>query len=182
MALMLTDRQLVALSCSGDVEAFGVLVDRHRLLALRLAYAIVGDEAEDAVQDAFLKAFRKLKSFRAELEFAPWLYTIVLNESRNRRRSLTRRRRLELKVQPHNENVESAEDSASLEMERQRVCAAVARLGERDREIVALRFFLGLSEAESALAIGRPAGTAKSRLSRALGRLQDIMEGEVDAG
>ncbi len=111
---MLTERQLVALSRSGDTAAFGTLVDRHRVLALRLAYAIVGDGAEDAVQDAFLKAFRKLASFRDDADSAPWIYTIVLNESRNRRRSRTRRQRLELRVRPLGDcTVESAEDSAA---------------------------------------------------------------------
>jgi len=81
------DEELVTAAREGDVDAFAVLVERYRQPALRLAYGIAGDEAEDAVQDGFVKAFRSLDGFRTDAAFRPWLFTIVANEARNRRRS-----------------------------------------------------------------------------------------------
>ena len=66
-------------------------VTRHRSPALRFAYGIAGADAEDAVQDAFVKAFRNLDRFRPGAAFKPWLFTIVANEARDRRRSMSRR-------------------------------------------------------------------------------------------
>src|ERR1700709_2243665 len=94
----ISDAELIVRARTGDVDAFTTLVGRYRLPAVRLAYGITGDEAEDAVQDAFVKAFRKLDTFRPGSMFRPWLFTIVANEARNRRRSKTRRASLELRV------------------------------------------------------------------------------------
>jgi RNA polymerase sigma factor (sigma-70 family) len=88
-----SDAELVVDARMGDVDAFTALVERYRHPALRLAYGIAGDEAEDAVQDAFVKAFRRLDSFRPGSAFRPWLFTIVANEARNRRRSMSPRDR-----------------------------------------------------------------------------------------
>ena len=69
--------ELVVRARAGDADAFATLVSGYRLAAVRLAYGITGDEAEDAVQDAFVKAFRKLHTFRPGSMFRPWLLTIV---------------------------------------------------------------------------------------------------------
>src|SRR6476660_4236067 len=104
------DEELVANARAGDVDAFTALVERYRHPALRLAYGIAGDEAEDAVQDAFVKAFRKLDSFRPGSAFRPWLFTIVANEARNRRRSMSRRSSMELRVREPPQLVGAASD------------------------------------------------------------------------
>ena len=136
--------------------------------ALRLAYGIAGDEAEDAVQDAFVKAFRKLDTFRPGSAFRPWLFTIVANEARNRRRSMSRRSSMELRVREQPQPVGTASDALAIEHEeRRRLVAAVNELADDHREVVALRFFAGLSESETAEVLSCPLGTAKSRLSRA---------------
>src|SRR5258708_30930520 len=93
-----TDAALVVAARQGDLDAFAALVERYRTPALRVAYGIAGNEAEDAVQDAFVKAFRKLDDFRADAAFRPSLFTIVANEARNRRRSSSRRSKLDLHV------------------------------------------------------------------------------------
>ncbi len=82
-----TDAQLIGLAQAGDVEALCDLVERHRAVALRVGYTIVGDEAEDVVQEAFVKVARSIDRFRRDAPFRPWLLTIVANEARNRRRS-----------------------------------------------------------------------------------------------
>ena len=78
-----SDAELVIAARTGDLDAFTELVERYRLSALRFAYGIAGNEAEDAVQEAFVKAFRNLGGFRTEAAFKPWLFTIVAKCSRS---------------------------------------------------------------------------------------------------
>jgi RNA polymerase sigma-70 factor (ECF subfamily) len=175
-----SDAQLVTGARKGDAGAFSALVERYRAPALRFAYGIAGDEAEDAVQDAFVKAFSNLGSFRLDAAFRPWLFTIVANEARNRRRSMTRRTKLELRVRARADPPGAgADDLAVAREQRQRLLDALASLPERHREVLALRYFAGLSEHETALVLGCPVGTAKSRMSRALERLRVELGEEV---
>jgi RNA polymerase sigma-70 factor (ECF subfamily) len=90
------DAGLIARSREGDGEAYGMLVARHQQVAFRTAYVVCGDaaEAQDAAQEAFLKAYAALPRFRAGAPFRPWLLRIVANEARNRRRSAGRRAHL----------------------------------------------------------------------------------------
>jgi RNA polymerase sigma-70 factor (ECF subfamily) len=87
-----SDAELVARAREGDQTAFGELVDRHRAAVYRAALAALGShaEAEDAAQDAFLIAYRRLGTFRGEASFKTWLLTIAWHQAINRRRSLTR--------------------------------------------------------------------------------------------
>src|SRR6267143_4215571 len=111
----ISDAELVVSARGGDVDAFTLLVERYRHPALRLAYGIAGDEAEDAVQDAFVKAFRKFDTFRPGSAFRPWLFTIVANEARNRRRSMSRRASLELRVREQVQPTGTAADTLAIE-------------------------------------------------------------------
>jgi RNA polymerase sigma factor (sigma-70 family) len=149
-------------------------VRRHQALALRVAYALVGDEAEDVVQDALVKAYRNLAGFRPGGPFRAWLLRIVTNEASNRRRSAGRRAHLALRVR---DDLSSASpEELALDRARARVLTeALAQLETRDREVVALRFFAELSEAEMAVAMDCAPGTVKSRLSRALDRLRALL-------
>jgi RNA polymerase sigma-70 factor (ECF subfamily) len=174
------DEDLVERARTGDVDALTRLVERYRTPALRFAYGIAGDEAEDAVQEAFVKAYRKLGTFRPGAAFRPWLFTIVANEARNRRRSMSRHASLELRVREQPVALGAGSDALALEHEQRRVLvAAVNNLSDQHREIVALRFFAGLSESETAQVLACPAGTAKSRLSRALDNLRAALGEEV---
>jgi RNA polymerase sigma factor (sigma-70 family) len=174
------ETELVDAARQGDVDAFTTLVGRYRSRALRLAYGIAGDEAEDAVQDAFVKAFRALDKFRADAAFRPWLFTVVANEARNRRRSMSRRTKLELRVsrQPRLDGP-AADEVAARHEQRRRLLDAVAALPDSYREVVALRYFAALSEIETAEVLACPVGTAKSRLSRALDLLRVSLGDEV---
>jgi RNA polymerase sigma-70 factor (ECF subfamily) len=175
----LPDGELVERARDGDVDAFEALVDRHRRVALRVAYAVAGDDAEDAVQDAFVKAYGALGRFRAGSPFRPWVLRIVGNEARNRRRSAGRRSALALRVaDPGDARTESPEDAAVASERRRALAAAVASLDDRDREVIALRWFAELSEAEMAVALGVRPGTVKSRLARAMSRLRDVLASE----
>ncbi|MEO6467742.1 MAG: RNA polymerase sigma factor [Acidimicrobiia bacterium] len=177
-----SDDELVDRARAGDHDAFCMLLERHRNVALRVGYTIAGDEAEDAVQEAMIKAFHHLDRFRVGAPFRPWLLAIVANEARNRRRVHGRHRALELRVTNNsiaNTADISAEDAALARDRRARLLVAVTALPDRDREIVALRYFAGLSEAETSYALECPVGTVKSRLSRALGRLRLALAAET---
>ena len=157
----------------------------HQAVAFRTAYLITGDasEAEDAAQEAFVKAYRALGSFRSGAPFRPWLLAVVANEARNRRKAAGRRLGLVLRVAGENPSGEGAspETAAVASERRTELLEALGALREEDRLVIGYRYFLQLSEAEAAAALGWARGTVKSRLSRALGRLREKMLEENDA-
>lgn len=175
------ERDLIERARHGDVSAFEALVRAHQEVAFRTAWIASGgaDDAEDAAQEGFMKAFAALPRFRVDASFRPWLLTIVANEARNRRRSARRREALALRAPEATTTdvtLEASVEAAILAAERRQVLLdALNRLPDADREVVAFRFLLELSEAETAAALGVPVGTAKSRLFRALNRLRAIM-------
>jgi RNA polymerase sigma factor (sigma-70 family) len=173
----LEDAELVELAKGGDVRAYGELVDRYREISFRTAYLIARNsaDAEDATQDAFVKAYYALDRFRTADPFRPWILRIVSNEARNRRRSAGRRERLALRVIERRGPGDAAPspDAAAIAQETRRtLLAALETLPERDRQVIACRYLLELSEAETARTLGVRPGTVKSRLSRALTRLR----------
>ena len=173
----LEEPALVERARSGDVQAFEQLVQRYQDLAVRTAWVVTGaaGEAEDAAQEAFVKAWFALGRFRAGAPFRPWLLQIVVNEARNRRKSAGRRANLALRAaSQHRNEVEPSPEVATLAGERQQALLdAVNHLREDERLVVACRYFLGLSEAETAETLRCRRGTVKSRLSRALDRLRN---------
>ena len=177
----LDDRTLVARAKRGDVAAYERLVERHQTIAFRVAWQITGSEgdAEEAAQDAFLKAYRALGRFRRGAPFRPWLLKIVGNEARNRRAAAARRERLWLRAVEERRGGDAvpSPETALLDSDRRtRLLAAIARLREDDRDVIACRHLLELSEAETAAALGCARGTVKSRLWRALRRLSSELE------
>jgi RNA polymerase sigma-70 factor (ECF subfamily) len=168
---------LVERAAQGDVGAFEALVTRHQRAAVRLAAVIAGSaDAEDIAQEAFVKAYRALDRFHHGAAFSPWLFRIVANEARNHRRSSGRRARLALRVLPTPAHGPTPEDAAVASQQREALMAALEGLPERDRLVLACRFLLGLSEAETAAALDCATGTVKSRTSRALDRLRERLE------
>lgn len=177
----LAEDQLVARAKLGDTRAYGTLVEEHQTIAFRTAYLIAGSaaEAEDAVQEAFVKGYRALARFRSGAPFRPWILSIVANEARNRRRSAGRREQLALRVaeDPLSGGAVPSPEAALLAAERrEELLGALAGLREEDRLAVACRYFLGLSEEETAATLGWRRGTVKSRTSRALERLRERLE------
>ena len=174
----LDDHELVARARDGDADAFGALVARHQQAAFRVAWLIVRDpgEAEDAVQEAFVKAWRAMPRFRVDAPFRPWILRIVSNEARNRVRSTRRRDALTLReaaAAGAGDAAPSPEAAALSRDEAETLTRALDRLPERDRMVIAYRWLLDLSEAETAEILGVRLGTVKSRLSRALRRLRE---------
>ncbi len=155
-------------------------MQRYQELAFRTAYRITGEaaDAEDASQEAFVKAYYALPRFRSEASFRPWLLRIVANEASNRRKASGRRANLALRAaadRPSGEAAPSPEVAALAAEQRQILLNAVNTLRSDDRLVISYRYFSDLSEAEMAQALGCAKGTVKSRLSRALGRLREAL-------
>ena len=181
MGVPTDESELVSRAARGEVPAYEELVRRYQGIAHRTAYLIAGGaaQADDAAQAGFVKAYRALGRFDRSRPFRPWLLRIVANEARNLRRAEARRAALELRAgRQEPEAVRGPESEAASLERREALLAAVNRLAEGDREVIAMRYFLELSEAEMATMLGVAAGTVKSRLSRALTRLRAIVEPE----
>jgi RNA polymerase sigma-70 factor (ECF subfamily) len=178
-AAVAEDSELIERARRGDAAGFEELVKTYQDLAIRTAYVIVGDhdEASDATQDAFVKAFYALDRFRSGSPFRPWLLRIVANEAINRRRASQRRADLRVRATRDARDAgPEAPEEVALDTERRgELLAAVNRLRPDDRLIIHYRYWLELPEAETAEALGVARGTVKSRLSRALGRLRDAL-------
>jgi RNA polymerase sigma factor (sigma-70 family) len=176
----LEDVDLIERARDGDVRAYGDLVERYRDIAFRTAYLVTRSaaDAEDAAQEAFVKAYYALGRFRTQSPFRPWILRIVANEARNRVRSARRREGLVLRVAEDRPSGGAAPSPEAAALERERdeaLLAAMATLSEPDRQIITCRYLLDLSEAETADTLGIRRGTVKSRLSRALGRLRAVL-------
>lgn len=182
------ESELVERARRGDVSAYEEIVRMHQGIAFRVAYLVAGDErdAEEAAQDGFVKAYRALGRFRAGAPFRPWLLEIVSNEARNRRRSAARQARIALRsasaaaAEDRPGDAAPSPEAALLGAEaRQELLDAIGTLREEERLVLACRYFLDLSESETAAALGIRLGTVKSRHARALDRLRAL---EVVAG
>ncbi len=171
-----SDAALVEAARGGDVESYGLLVERYEGIAHRTAFLMgAGDDTADVVQDAFVKAFVALDRFRIHEAFRPWLLTIVANETRNRRRWHARHRTVPLALigdglpqsaQALPPNVAEAHETSRALRD------AVQALSPPHRDVVVCRYLLDLSEVDTAAVLGIRLGTVKSRLSRALRKLQ----------
>jgi RNA polymerase sigma-70 factor (ECF subfamily) len=164
------------------VDAYGALVRRYQHDARRTAAAFAGaGAADDAAQEAFVRAFRSLRRFRGDSPFRPWLLAIVANCARNERRSASRwTRRAERvgEVRGDAGAAPSAEDTALADDRRARLVVAIDGLPRHARDVVVCRYLADLSEAETAQVLGIARGTVKSRLARALDRLEEALRDE----
>ncbi len=182
----LDEREVICRAQRGDTAAYGLLVTTYHHLAVRSAWLITRDtdEAEDAAQDGFVKAWRALHTFRPDAPFRPWLLRIVVNEARNRRRHRGRQHHLLLReaaATPTALTQQAAPDGPLLAREQQQeLLTALDGLREEERLVVSYRYLLGLSEQETAQALSIPRGTVKSRLSRGLSHLRTRLTGTDD--
>ena len=146
----------------------------HRMQMVRLAILLVDDlaSAEDVVQEAFAGLYRNWGGLRDRHAAIGYLRTAVVNGSRS---MLRRRRTARAYVPPDPGTARSAESLAMLSTEHQAVVSALGDLAPRQREVLVLRYYGGLSEAEIAETTGLSKGTVKSTASRAVAKLGDIM-------
>ena len=177
---------------AGDETAFEELVSRREAEVYRLALRMLGnpDDAMEATQDAFLRAYRALPRFRGEAAFRTWLFGIAINVCRSQlasRESRNRRRNVPLDATDHEDgevalslpaapgpDPERAAHGAELGVALAR---ALAGLSSEHREILLLREMQGLEYEELASVLSCAVGTVKSRLARARGALRAAMEG-----
>ncbi len=176
----LAEQDLVERARRGDVDAYAELVAMHQQIAFRTAHLITGNaaDAQDAAQEACVKAYNALWRFRSGAPFRPWLLRIVANESHNQRRSASRRAGLARRAgeRPVSGDAAPSPEATVLAAERRAtVLGAVNALAEPQRLAIACRYLLELSEAETAAVLGCRLGTVKSRVSRALAQLRLVV-------
>lgn len=174
------DEALVERTLRGELEAFTVLVERYRSRGVVAAARIAGvDEAEDVAQDAFLRAFHTIGSFRGEGPFEAWLMRIVRNTALN---ALTRRRTTPLaEPDEHARAVHlstrprAPADALESSEQRERLAQKLGMLSPHHRAVIALRDIEGLSYEEVAELTEAPLGSVKGRLSRARAELIELL-------
>jgi RNA polymerase sigma-70 factor (ECF subfamily) len=179
---MIEEEEAIRRCQSGDREAFRYLVEQYKNILYGTAYLMTSDRtvAEDQVQEAFFSAWKGIGSFKVGRPLKPWLVRILVNKVLSYRRSTSQ----SLAFYNHNDGQESAmqkvEDTAD-EVERQdEVRRALDKLSDEHRQVILLRYFTGLSLAETSAALKRPEGTIKSQLHRAIEHLQcSLNDGKI---
>ncbi len=180
---MPTERFLIQQCLSGNQEAFRRLIEPHQDFVFRVALSILGnrEEAEEAAQDAFVRAYRGLGSFSGKVPFQAWMYRIAVRTALNVRRR--RRRRLFERLTPpawFGGQASAATESPDTRFARQdvkvRLRAIIDRLPGKLHEVVVLSYLQELAGSEIAIILNIPEGTVKSRLHRAREKLQKEIE------
>jgi RNA polymerase sigma-70 factor, ECF subfamily len=173
------DTELIVLVRQGSSEAAEVLFDRYWPHAWRAAYAVTADRglADDAAQEAMVKAFGTLHRFDETRPFAPWLKRITVNRAIDH---LRRNRRVGLLTDEDATTFHtwSVGESAEKDLRHWAVSDAVAALGEGKRLVIVLHYWLDLPLEEIAGMLGLPVGTVASRLARAKAELRTVLEGD----
>jgi RNA polymerase sigma-70 factor (ECF subfamily) len=182
------DAALVERCRNGDVAAFEPLVEKYRQRVWRLAYNVLRDreEAWDVAQDAFIKAFQALPSFRGQSAFYTWLFRIVMNVATDRARARAARgRAFGTEAVPEEEwdrvmveqspDAPAPDDAAAGSQERARIMRALDTLPANHKQIIVLSDLEGLSYKEIAEVLSIPMGTVMSRLHNARKKLKDAL-------
>lgn len=185
-----TDQAIVMRVIGGDEEAFGILVERYqdRIFSAVRNYVSNPDDAIDISQEAFVKAYTKLKSFDAGSAFYTWLYRIAINSAIDflRRRksrpadSLDDERFTEIGFEPasHDPRTDPL-GVATLHEQTRTLRSAIARLSDKLRTVLVLHDIEGLSQEEVAKILEVPVGTVKSRVSRARAELKTLLSRQL---
>lgn len=180
-SLLMEDRAIATALVAGDEAAFTALVHRETNHVFAICYRVLGDvdEAEEATQEAFVKAYRSLATYRAEGSPGAWLSRIAVREAWRRGKINTRRRMRSVALEDG--GTTTVQDTADVqravlaEEDRAAVRAALARLNEPYREVITLRYLANQSLAEIATALGRPVGTVKAQNHRGLAQLRVLL-------
>ncbi len=185
------EAQLISRCQAGDTASFDLLVGEHYQLAYNIAYRMLGDpdRAADATQNAFIRAFRALKGFRAEASFSTWLYRIVTNVCLDEARQASRRP-ASLTLVADDEATHEQRDvpdqqaavtaHAEQHQRQQVVHRAIQRLSPEHRAVIILYDLNGFSYQEVGQMLDVPVGTVKSRLNRARLNLKDELKEHLE--
>ncbi len=187
----LTDAAFVAKARAGDPDAFGVLVERHGRALFRLAFRMTGNEqdAEDVVQESFLRAYRQLSRFDERATFGTWLYRIAANYSLDLVRSRKRRSQQMVAADSEGDDPVQALPSTDPTPERfalsaevgNRVAEAMKELSGTERTAFVLRHFEGMCIEDVSRVLGCQPGAAKHSVFRAVQKLRRALEPAVGA-
>lgn len=176
----MTDAELVRCALDGDARAFTTLVDRHAAACLRFATRMLGEraDAEDAAQQAFLRAHKALASYEDRTPFRSWLFAILVNRCRT---ALVQRARRERRIVLDEEQVGSVrvEHAAASHELREEIEWALRSLRAEQREAFLLRHVEQLSYEEMAVVTGASASALKMRVKRACERLQVLLRDDA---
>jgi RNA polymerase sigma-70 factor (ECF subfamily) len=180
-----SDEELVEACQAGESSAFDLLVTRWEDKIRGASYRLLGseEEARDAAQEAFLKAYRALPGFKREARFSSWLYQIAVNLCRDRLRRRKGQTLVSLEALEEVGPVIAARGPGAQDLVeqldlRRSVRRAIAALPEVQREVVILKEYQGLTFLEIAQALETPVSTVKTRLYRGLGQLRLRLEDE----
>jgi RNA polymerase sigma-70 factor, ECF subfamily len=170
-----SDAAVIQRVLSGDVEAFALLVDRHHARMARYAFHLLGSdaEAEEAVQDSFVRAYRSLATYKEQEQFGAWILRILVNRCRTR--LVREKRREEVAAAWVREADQPFEPSERLAM-RDELAVALAQLPGEQREAVVLRYADELGYDEIASITGAGISALKMRVKRGCQRLRAILE------
>jgi RNA polymerase sigma-70 factor (ECF subfamily) len=175
-----TDGELIQRAADGDRTAFEELYQRYSRPVFGLALRRLGDRgrAEDAVQETFASIWRSAGTYRPERgPGAPWLYAVARNAIVDRARG---RAEVPAEVPEEASSEPGPGDLAEQSWVSWRVHRAMEELNEREREVISLAYWSGLSQSEVAEFLGIPLGTVKTRTRAALMRLADILGDELE--
>ncbi len=171
-----TDDALIAGALAGHGQAFGVLVERYERAVYHLAYRTLHDpeEAKDATQEAFFKAFRALRTFRPGAKFSTWIFTIVYRACCDR---LARRKRYSNAEMPdYADSAAGPEAQAEAADEARRLRAAIDALPEKYRTVITLFHLQNKQYEDIAQVLDLPMGTVKTHLFRAKELLRKALD------
>jgi RNA polymerase sigma-70 factor (ECF subfamily) len=183
----LFDEKLVGLAQAGDCRAFDALVSKYRTRIAQLIFRFVRNEAdaEDLVQDTFLKAYRALHLFRGDAAFYSWLYRIAINVAKTGLTVLTRDARLVSMESAGGEQIEDADTPEGLAVSDEIFVAvnrAIGELCEEQRSVIMLCEIDGLTYRQVASAMSCPVGTVRSRVFRAREAIHLRVQKSFDEG
>ena len=180
--LLWDDQRIILETRNGNRDSFGIIVDRYRSQALRIAASIVGDIelARDLTQDAFIKAYRSLGTFDLNAPFTPWFYQILrnvcLDNIRKRTRFSKMLDRFKKRVDTHGDLMAEIQRDDLAMMVR----TTIQSLKPKDREILELKHYAGLNYDEISAALKIPKGTVMSRLYYARLALKEKLTQKMD--
>jgi RNA polymerase sigma factor (sigma-70 family) len=174
---------------AGDIEGLATLIRQYQLPAQQFALLLTGDRsiAEDLTQDSFIQVYRAIKQFRLGSSFAPWLYRIMINASRNRRRSgqayravsltqvLERGDRNNLIGVVAQQHLPDPAETVEQDEVRRAMLAALAQLSPLLREVIVLRYYFGYADAQIALIVRCQPAAVRKRLQRGIRKLNHVI-------
>jgi RNA polymerase sigma-70 factor (ECF subfamily) len=180
-----TDEELVEACLAGEESAFDVLLGRWEKRIRGAIYRLVGsdEEARDLCQEAFLKAYKSLRSFKQEARFSSWLYQIALNLCRDRMRRRRGKTMVSLDELEEGGAAMPVAGPTALDLLQERdtsrlVAQAIEALPDEQREVIILKEYQGLTFLEIAQVLDVPISTVKTRLYRGLDQLRARLERE----